>query len=395
MTFVEPKPGGWASEERLTSFQMTALQAAIVTMDGGLETEIAAAAAASTAGDAALQVQVTANLAALTLEQKRTLLAGMLLRSTDLGSAAPADTSAAIGVISTAQDDVLVVKGGTDGIFRFADLPLVNNSPASIAGITSNVRKIAQNGSGRYIAAGSGSNHNAFSTNNGLTWTSGGAVSAALEDIVWDGTQFVAWASDEVTSHSTNGVAWTAATIGSDTFNVLTGGTRNGLAVLAGGTVVGAGAITNPAFVKSTNHGLTWSNTGGTLPNASDMVAARGWLAGNGGSTIYYLGSPGGSTLRFFASSNASAWTLRSTLTGLTFASGTPKLLMCQDTGLLVALAPQSFGNVAVSVSRDLGFTWSAHHNVTAGPVHSLGVARGRLGMSLGAKLFASDGMGQ
>jgi hypothetical protein len=384
MTFVPPKPGGWALEEPLTSGQMNALQAGITAMDGGLE-----------AADLALQVQVTANLATLTLEQKRALLAGMLLRSTDLGSASPTDTSAAIGVISTAQDDVLVVKGGTDGIFRFADLPLVNNSPASIAGITSNVRKIAQNGSGRYIAAGSGGNHNAFSTNNGLTWTQGGSVSNSLEDVIWDGTQFVAWASDEITHHSVNGIAWTPATITQDTFNVLTGGTRNGLAVLAGGTVVGAGAITNPAFVKSTNHGLTWSNTGGTLPNASDMAASRGWLAGNGGSTIYYLGSPGGTTLRFFASSNGSAWTLRSTITGLTFASGTPKLLMCQDTGLLVALAPQSFGNVAVSVSRDLGFNWTAHHNVTAGPVHSFGVARGRLFMTLGAKLFASDGMGQ
>lgn len=394
MTFVEPKPGGWALEEELTSGQMNALQAAIVTMDGSIAADLSALDVALqaqiVAGDAALQVQVT-------LAAQRALLTAMRLRLVDMSATPLTDTSDALAVISsTGLDDVIVVKGDTNGVSRFADLPNPSSSGITIADITSEVRKVAQTGIGRYLAVGAGGNKNAFSTNNGVTWTAGGAIpnpAAALVDVVYDATQFVAWSDDEITYHSLNGVAWTAATIGSDTFNVLTGGTLNGLAVLVGGTVVAAGAITNPAFAKSIDHGLTWTNTGGTVPNASDMAASRGWLCGNGGSEIYYLGSPGGTTLRFFASSNGSAWTLRSTITGLTFASGTPKLLMCQDTGLLVAIAPQSFGGVAVAVSRDLGLTWTAHMNVPVASKHAIGVARGKLFATRSTDLFASDGM--
>jgi hypothetical protein len=394
MSFTEPKPGGWALEEELTSGQMNAFQANVNAMDASIAGDLAALDAALQAqiiaGDTALQVQVT-------LAAKRALLTGMRLRPIDMSAAAVDNSPSLAAISSTGTDEVIVIKADANGVNRFGDLPIPGSlGGITLASITSDVRKVAQTGIGRYLAVGAGGNKNAFSTDNGATWSAGGAVpnpTAALVDVVYDATQFVAWSDDEITYHSLNGTVWNAATIGSDTFNVLTGGTLNGLAVLVGGTVVAAGAITNPAFVKSINHGLTWTNTGGTVPNASDMAASRGWLAGNGGSEIYYLGKPAGTTLRFFASSNGSSWTLRSTITGLTFASGTPKLLMCQDTGLLVAIAPQSFGGVALSVSRDLGLTWTAHLNVGVASVHAIGVARGKLFATRSTDLFMSDGM--
>jgi hypothetical protein len=349
-------------------------------------------------GVAAASQNVNFELNALTTATRRPLtVASLIMRDLDPNGATISDTSAAIGVASaTVLEEAIVVKGDTDGVFRFADFPLASQSGVTVSAITTDVRKLVGNGS-RHLVVGDGGVDNAFSTNSGNTWSAGGATGLITPptDCVWDGTQFIVSNDAGGSAHSTNGVAWTGATGGSDISDVLTGGHGNGLAVLSGGTVVAAGIITDPAFVKSTNHGLTWANTGGTVPSAHDFVVNRGWLAGNGGSEIYWLGSDGTGSLKVFVSTDGTTWTLRASVSsGLTPAANTPKLLMCQDTGLLVALLEQGFGGIVAMASLDGGRTWTERINTSVTSVHAFGLAKGRLFATVGDQLFASDGIG-
>jgi hypothetical protein len=90
-----------------------------------------------------------------------------------------------------------------------------------------------------------------------------------------------------------------------------------------------------------------------------------------------------------WVSTTGATWTKRAEIPGFT-GLPKPKLLMCQDTGLLVALQLVS-GAYTVSASADRGDSWSslARYNVTdAGAV---AVANGRVFATIGAKLFATD----
>ncbi len=313
----------------------------------------------------------------------------------------PSDLSDSLGVVQTNTEEVLLVKGDANGVLRYTDLPVPELSGVTVAALTTNVRKVIGNAvvgsASRFLAIGSGGSDNAFTTNNGNAWTAGGATGmAAPIDGVWDGVQFVLTSVIGESVHSTNGVAWTAATGGSEIYDTLTGAQGDGLAVLSG-VVYAAGAITNPAFVRSTNPGATWANTGGTIPSAGNYVAFRGWLAGNGGTEIYWLGFPSSvssSRLDFFASPDGITWTLRSQITGLTLGAGTPKLLVCQSTGMLVAIMEQSFGGFTVHASFDKGFTWTERMYLNIASIHALGVAHGRLWCAVGNQLFASAGIG-
>lgn len=335
-------------------------------------------------------------LAVLTSVTRRPItVAALRLRSLDLAGSTP-EVSSSLGVCSTNLDATLVVKGDVGGTFRFVDTDLPSQI-VTVGVLTSNVRKVVD-GSGRLLAVGVGGVFNTFSNNSGDTWSAGGSTGLVgpLSDAIWDGTQFIVSSDSGGSAHSTNAVAWTLAGGGSDIQDILPNGGGHGLALLSGGTVVVCGSDTHAVdFAKTVNHGVTWNVTGGTIPSPATYVASGpGWLAGNGGSEIYWLGNDG-SGLKLFTSTDAATWTLRSTITGLTLSGAAgPKLLVCQNTGLLIAIVAQAFGGFAVCASSDAGLTWTERMQVNATTVHAFGVARGRLFCTIAARLFASDGIG-
>lgn len=352
-------------------------------------------------GTAVVPQHVNFHLNGLASAARRPItVAALRLRLLDPNGASISDTSAALGVASTSTDAVLLVKGDTDGVFRFVDTDLASQSAITVSALTSDVRKVIGNGS-RHLAIGDGGSFNAFTTNSGNTWTGGGSTGliSALTDGVWDGTDFIVSTDSGGSAHSTNGVAWALAGGGSDIQDIVSNGGGHGMAVLTPGTVFVCGSNSTPgvAFAKTVNHGVTWNVTGGTIPSNTNYTDP-GWLAGNGGGVLYWLGHSSGTTsseLNLFSSTDGATWTLRSTLTGLTLGSPSPKLLMCQDTGLLVAAVAQAFGGVAVFASTDLGLTWTERMQINVSNVNALGVARGRLFATIGDKLFASDGIGR
>jgi hypothetical protein len=392
MSFTNPKPLGWALREKLTSADLNAVLFAI---QSGFTDELAA----RTAGDAFLQSEVdAANAEAMRAFGSRVLR----LLLVDLTAVTPADTSAALGVLSTASKGVLVVKGNTNGVFRFLDISIASSGTVTVAAITSGVRALAQNpSSGRFLAVGIGGVKNAFSDNDGDTWTAGGAFGFGGNPIaaVWDGTDFIVLDNTSSVAHSTNGVAWTPCTGGFDPINFQANGTTS--IALLGTTPFIAGATNTPSvapvFTKSLDHGLTWAVVGSGVPNPSNYVASGGLggIAGNGGSELYWLGNDGNSQLPLHVSTDGATWTIRSRLPALLVAStAVPRLLMCRDTGLLVAAVTELLGIVAVAVSKDQGRTWSAAFRYNLTSVDAIGLAKGKVFATIGAKLFMSAGWG-
>lgn len=362
--------------------------------DWGFKQALLAAAAITPSGDpdkvGASQYLEAMRAIAVDSTIKRNITRALTLRALDLDGATPT-SSAFLGAVSVLGFEALVVKGGANGVFAVVDMPFVNLSFVTAATLTE-VRKLIAGGS-RVLAIGGGGNKNAFSTNAGATWTAGGAtgLTTTPTDGVWDGTQFVVSTVAGKSAHSTNGVAWAAATGGSDIIDAIDFNPQGGLAALVGGTVVAAGALIDNtrAFAVSTDHGLTWA-LAGSIPSSPDYVV-NGYVAGNGGAEIYWLGKPDGvDQLDLFVSTDATTWIQRAAIPGFTGAFQ-PMLYMCQDTGLLLAV--QDHGtHVSASASVDRGYTWSdlAHYNL-GDEVHAIAVARGRVFATRGTRLFASD----
>lgn len=322
---------------------------------------------------------------------RRNVSRALALRALDLNGTTPVGgANIYLGAVSLNAGSTLVAKGSTNGVFRVVDTPLVAFSGGTVTGMSQLLKLIR--GGDRILAIGSSTNKNAYSTNSGVLWTAGGSSGLTLvpTDGVWNGTQFVISTQDGHAAHSTNGVTWTNPTAGNDILDVIDGTTDSGLAALSSGAVVAAGALTDgttKAFAISHDHGQTWSLAGSI---ASSEYAVGGYIAGNGGAEVYWLGKPDGvERLDLFVSTTGATWTKRSELPGFSGLAA-PRLHMCQDTGLLVAAQLVS-GFYVVSASTDRGYTWSdlARYNITA--PEALAVANGRIFATIEAKLFASD----
>ncbi len=331
-------------------------------------------------------VQVVATGATL----QRNITRALTLRALDLNGTTPISNTY-LGAVKVAAGVTLVAKGSTNGVFSVRDTPLIGPSSVTVTGINQLLKLIV--GGGRILAIGDGTTRNAYSTNSGALWTAGGSSGLTLvpTDGVWDGEQFVISTPDGHAAHSTNGVTWSTATGGSDILDVLTALQDGGLAALASGTVVAAGdTASDKAFALSNDHGQTWT-PGGTIPSSSDY-AGSGYVAGNGGTEVYWMGKVDGvDRLDLFVSTNGTTWTKRSEVPGFAGLPG-PKLYMCQDTGLLLAAQLVS-GTRMVSASDDRGYTWSGIANYNVTDAAALAVANGRIFATIGARLFASDSL--
>jgi hypothetical protein len=320
---------------------------------------------------------------------RRNIRRALALRYTNLTGISPSGGGGFVGAVSIlAGSESLVAAGGTNTVLMMVDDP----TPDTVGGNTglTEVRKLISSGS-RVLAIGAGGNRNVYSTTTGNTWTAGGATALTTTptDGVWDGTRFVISTEAGKAASSTNGVAWSAATGGSDISDAISFTPDSGLAALGVGTVVAAGGQVDgtKAFAVSTDHGITWA-LAGSIPSSPDYLV-NGYVAGNGGAEIFWLGKPDGiNRLDLFVSTDAITWVKRAEIPGFT-GNTQPKLLMCQDSGLLLAL--QDLGtSMGVAASIDGGFIWSEpvyYHSSTN--VDQYAVANGRVFCGIGFK--ASD----
>lgn len=309
------------------------------------------------------------------------------------------DTAGSLAVISAHGNDagragVLAIKTAQD--FSFADNALVIalGVPASITSLVTGAAYDSV--SGRILVVGTGGNRCTYSDTFGATWTAGGDIGATPGAVVRNSTasKFVAQRGSGLSSGA-DGTAWTFP--GSVASEV-----AGGMAVRSNGDTVyiDAGSATVPAFRKVTAANLattTSAATGGTVPNAAS-ADENGYIAGDAAGTALYhvCRRSSGATLQFSSSTDGGAtwggpvtWAAPSATTY----SSRPRVLVCQNTGLIFIVAPTT-GLNEVRASADGGLTWTDPLYMTGSGVASYGAAGGRLVHSTGAQLFASDGIG-
>lgn len=315
------------------------------------------------------------------------------------GTPTTADTAESMAAVSGRFSNLALMAIKADQAILVSDCDRIETGGA-MASITDNVVGAARNGAGnsRVIVVGDdgGSARAAFTTNEGGSWSATGATGLLLPPvpggIVWNGTRFILLtAADAI--HSTDGAAWTLSTGGQRPSNVFPNG-ANGLAALASGKVIALGAVVAAAdvkFAKSDDNGTTWQITSGTVPTPTSY-AEPGSIAGNGGTKVYHCGRLGGVPV-VSSSTDGNTWSVIYTST--LNAPSAPRILMCQDTGLLVVVAPDSgAGRTGMIASADGGTTWSDPLFVASAPVESFAIAGGRLFHTRDEGLFASDGVG-
>jgi hypothetical protein len=279
------------------------------------------------------------------------------------------------GVVSTPDgSSTLYVKGGTNGAITIMDTPYAGGGAAT--GVTE-VRVLLRAGT-RIIAAGAGGAGNAFSTTVGTSWTNGGASGLSIvQQGVWDGTEFIL--SDEAgkSAHSTTGVSWANVT-GDDLSDVFDLIPSRGMAALSNGDVIAAGTLVDntQAFAISSDHGASWASVG-SIPSSDYVVA--GYLAGNGGTEIYWLGKPAAADrLDLWVSTDGASWEKRAEIPGFDATALPPRLFMCKDTGLLLA-AHDDGTTMRVSASVDGGRSWTEPVYYQIPTLTMIAVANGRV----------------
>jgi hypothetical protein len=281
-----------------------------------------------------------------------------------------ADTSEAIAAVQIVQGlPTVVIKTDTDGVLHVFDndLPL---EAGTVASITSFARGAAFDPNAeRIVAIGVGGNLNCFSDDNGVTWSSGGALGGACQDIVWNDTLGLFLAlntSGPIVRRSADATSWASATTSLSTSAV------GGIAVLSSGRTVvcGVDGASFPRFSISDN-ATAWSDSGGFPDDGGLSFLGEGYICGNGGDVIWHAGlrSSPASALRISKSEDGVTWTTVADFT--TGADNIPpgaaqpntsaiRMLCCQNTGLLVVLCTRLASNVCWAIaSADKGVTWS------------------------------------
>jgi hypothetical protein len=325
---------------------------------------------------------------ALAANAAQSRLDPVLLRLRQIGINDPfADTGTALAVRRLTNGPLMVVKAGAADTHLFSEHDDEAFASGTVASITSLVTGLANNGT-RFVAIGTGGNRCCFTTNSGATWTAGSDLGAtpAMDGILYNSTHsrfMVAFAAGVNVAHDVDANSgWTSVSTGLVS-------AQGGIAHFANGDTLAAGldGASAVAIARSTDGGDSWG-VGATVPNPGDYVDS-GWLAGDGGTTIYHLGLCGVNELRLCVTDSSMSWSLRASL--LIFPpSFRPRLLLCKDTGVLVIVYPIGTATVAMA-SRDGGLTWSEPAFYQSRFTSSFGIARGRLFSTLGASLYATD----
>jgi hypothetical protein len=319
-----------------------------------------------------------------------------------------ADGSDFIAAVQITQGlPVVAIKTDTDGVLHVFDndLPL---EAGTVASITNSCIGAAWDGADRIVAIGNGGNLNCFSDDNGVTWSSGGALGGFCQDIVWNDTLglFLALNATGVTvRRSTNGVAWASASTSHSTSSL------GGIAVLSSGRTVVCG-IDGGLFPRMSisDNATAWSDSGGFPADGGISFLGEGYICGNGGDLVWHAGLRGSpaSGLRISSSPDGVTWTTVADFT--TGADNVPpaaaqpntscvRMLCCQNTGLLVVLCTKLASNVCWAIaSADGGATWSdpaffPNASLT-GSMNNFALAGGKLFHTIDDAIEASVGIG-
>jgi hypothetical protein len=266
--------------------------------------------------------------------------------------------------------------------------------------ITSAVTDLASDGT-HVLLIGSGGNSNAYSSNNGSSWTTGGflATDGPRTRLVWNATKNK-WhatgpANGSIFSNSSVPTSpWTSHATGVPA--------PDGLGVLSTGDVFvlgDNGVDPDPVIRVSTDAAVTFADDSAQIPNANTYTES-GCLVGNGGSALYHAGRIGTGTLAVCRRTAVAGWALCASFsnlnTGLTSFDARPRILMCPQTGLLVMVC-------TVNGSKGTAIFASADGTDWVGPlvvsplidVDGFAIAGGKLIGSTDELLLYSDGVGQ
>lgn len=327
----------------------------------------------------------------------RHMLTAIQLRTLDLGGATPA-TDAFMGAASTFNDRrTLLVKGGTNGVFRVGDTPIVELSGGTV-NASGDVRKVVPNGAGGYLAVGDiGSNRNYRSTNSGSTWTAGGAFGGGFgipSDAVWEGSHYVVRSGGATRRSNTGGISWVIPA-GDDVGTIIGTSPDGGLAVLIAGTVL---ALSGTDVAKTTNDGDSWTaaaSVPSTLDDPQSRIVGNGGYIGLGGEAYVFVKQGGfdpGDVVEVWVTTDAATWTKRAEIPGFGAEVFTSfRAYMCLDTGLLAVAASSGVGTY-LAASGDRGRSWTPLVTYDGGIMpNAIALANGRIFAAGNAQIFATD----
>lgn len=333
-------------------------------------------------------------LGAVSAASRRSLaIAACSMREIRLDGTAISDTASSCGVVAIGEAfDVLAIKTAQalaiqDG-YRFR----VPGVPASI---TSLVTDAAYSPSlGRIVAIGTGGNRCTYSDTLGTSWSAGGNIGATPGYIVWNSVHstFIVTQNSAI-KYSSDATSWSTASSAAQT--------DAGLAILSNGDTFYTDALAR--ISKSTDGGVTWGGPATVLASHASFDEP-GTLVGCTGAYVYHCARlSSGTSLQISSSPDGASWGAVATFTppaGHTYAS-LPRILCCKNTGTLWVAAPITNGTTSqTEVRACIGDptaaqeSWSDRFFAPAQNIAGFGAAGGRLVCSLGAQLFASDGVG-
>lgn len=324
--------------------------------------------------------------------------------SSDTGAAMAATMVDGIGVPSAA---IVAIKVDATGVAQSYDSSDTDTGGV-VASVTSLVREAATNGS-RIAAIGTGGNLNTYSDNGGGSWSAGAAgIGGAVQYLAYapsnalsgGGNKFFSGGSGtgSVYKTPTPSTVWTAV---ASQFAAV-----KGLAVLGGATankgyVVALGnSGIEPRFSVLVDGGAGADFNGTQTPPSANTAEEPGSIAGAprvpvvGAAVYHIMRCNAGARLRTATSTDGTTWTAATTIeapTGATF-SGAPRLMICQSTGLMVIACPLDNGTTALYASVDF-VTWVGPTPIRQASINAFAVAGGKLFVTRGATIYASDGI--
>lgn len=220
-------------------------------------------------------------------------------------------------------------------------------SPARASGyITSlGVSGIAAN-STTLVAVGKGAASGSTSTNltspDGVTWTVRNTLlSQSWEDVVWNGTNFVAVANSGSVAHSSNGITWTAGAA------IPGGSTHNAIIVFNGKTYGFSIGVATASYGESSDSGATWDTK--TAPTSVEtprlgVVVIGGVMYNLRGNVLY-------------STTDGTNWTLVKTFDKIGSYLSAPNFVVGNSKALIVGFFAGP--TVVTSVSKNGGATWT------------------------------------
>lgn len=310
----------------------------------------------------------------------------------------PGDTSDFCAAISLSDSGtpnpalgLALIKGSTNATWIVSSQG-ATVQPNAMQAITSNLAAAARATSGRILVVGDGGNDCAYSDNNGATWTAGGSVGAVATDVVFTNSRFVAVSASNV-FRSIDGDTWGAVSDAAlDSLGCGIAAYDTGHQLVCG---LHASSGAGPRFARALSTGFVVETQ--TVPNPGDYSDA-GWVAGNGGAHAWHVGrANSGAELRVSRKTAIGGnWSLIATIAAPSPATfnAKPRVLVCQDTGLMVVVAPTNSNGTALYASLDGGLSWLGPRFAGGAPITAFAVAGGRLLSTRRDMLFASDGIG-